>query len=135
MKKIYVTWKDFDYGMNIMCDWIRKQKIKAIIAVPNGGLCMGVVISNKLNIPLYFNTKNILERYKIDEVCIIDDICDSGETLKKINNKKIFKTATFYKRYNSLYEPDFYLIVCFNKSWIVFPWENKDKECKRDNTL
>ena len=65
----------------------------------------------------------------IQRVLVVDDIADSGETLKAImehltfiNDKIEFKSATLFYKETSVYEPHFWV----NKAddWIDFFWES-----------
>jgi hypoxanthine phosphoribosyltransferase len=61
------------------------------------------------------------------KVLVVDDIVDSGESLKvavmHINDKgaSVVRTATMYYKPSSTFRPDFY--ACETTGWVVFPWE------------
>ncbi len=64
------------------------------------------------------------------KVLLVDDIADSGESLKlaKTHLQKIgaseVKTATIYQKPQSITTPDFYEKHTTN--WVVFPWDTKE---------
>jgi uncharacterized protein len=64
------------------------------------------------------------------KVLLVDDIADSGETLKlaqqhlEAQGAKEVKTATLYMKASSVTVPDFYEKV--TSSWVVFPWDVKE---------
>jgi len=74
-------------------------------------------------------------------VLIMDDVADTGKSLKVVrdyimnNNARIVKIATIYYKPWSIIIPDYYVRV--TKRWIVFPWERKEtvrnliERCKR----
>jgi len=65
---------------------------------------------------------------------IIDDICDSGETIKKLKeNFPKCQTATLYHKITAIDKPDIYGTVS-TYDWLYFPWENQQSSEIRDNT-
>ena len=65
----------------------------------------------------------LLDRPK-DNCLLVDDIFDSGETLKKYRNIKNARYFVIFSRKKPLWWESIYLIE--NDKWIIFPWENKD---------
>ena len=59
---------------------------------------------------------------------IVDDICDSGKTLKQFKFEENIYTATLHWKQSSEYQPNYFWEVAFENEWIVYPWENKDSE-------
>lgn len=124
MKK-YVSWEQVEEFVAEVIKKYDKLNISGIYALPRGGLVLGVILSHKLNKPLLAAPcRNCI---------IIDDICDSGESLihyyKNSSNPKesnIYHIVTMYFKENKLeVEPEFY---GYNKGedWIVFPWEGDE---------
>jgi uncharacterized protein len=74
------------------------------------------------------------------KVLLVDDIADSGETLKLamqhllVQGAKEVKTATLYMKTQSVTVPDFYEKITAN--WVVFPWDVKEtiREITRTQT-
>jgi len=60
-------------------------------------------------------------------VLVVDDVADTGESLKvavehlDVCGAKATKTATLYYKPQSIFKPDFYIIQ--TEQWIIFPWE------------
>tara|TARA_R110000782_G_scaffold230929_1_gene317191 strand:+ start:310 stop:690 length:381 start_codon:yes stop_codon:yes gene_type:complete len=122
MKKRYISWEEVETLVNILHDNILESGINLIqiYGIPRGGLIPAVMLSHKMDIPITNNYFNNL---------VIDDICDSGETLKP------FKSPTavlHYKPHTSIIEPTFYACKFESDDWIVYPWENKDAEAIQD---
>lgn len=134
----------------------RNEMFDVILGVSRGGLFPAVVLSHMLEVPLVpvtfsgadgaGDTKANTEIEVLPEfeegtrILIVDDICDSGDTLKKMLTfyrklKCPTKTAVvFYKdKWPNLnprspkhgYVPDFLANrVGVDSRWIIFPWEN-----------
>ncbi len=127
------------------------QRIKAqaadnykLAAVSRGGLMPTALVAH------YLDCKDILfirlssydsdkERSKIIDTTtdkipdkpntyIIDDICDSGETLKYLRKK--YPHAQIYTLINKNpnIQPDFAALTEPQGVWINFPWEPEDRE-------
>lgn len=122
-KKKYVTWKDIELLVDKFIEKIKEtnNKPKLIYSIPRGGLIPGVLISYKLNIPLINDVPEIKD---IEHVLIVDDIADSGKTLKKIiENKKNPQIYTLFYKKKSKVKPRWFGEEVAEEEWIVFPWE------------
>ena len=122
------TWKKFDSDIIEIeqAIKIKRWKIKCIYGIPKGGLVMAVVLANRLNLPLILNYHQyIINRkvYKPNECLIVDDIADSGRTLKSISGSQISYTITLFKKNISKFIPDMWCRTIGKKYWIKFPWE------------
>ena len=60
-------------------------------------------------------------------VLVVDDVSDTGESLKvavehlDVCGAKAIKTATLYYKPQSIFKPDFFIVE--TEQWIIFPWE------------
>lgn len=120
--KRYVTWEEVEKFVDYICKEL-SGKISGVYAIPRGGLVLGSIISNRMNIPLLLGaSKGCL---------VLDDICDTGESLihyvkNSSGDGKGYLTATmFYKDNEFGIKPDYYMFTK-NNDWIVFPWEEKE---------
>jgi xanthine phosphoribosyltransferase len=115
-----------------------------LVAVSRGGLMPAAMVAH------YLDCKNILfirlssydndkERSKIvdttadkipdkPDTYIIDDICDSGETLKYLRKKYPHAQIYTLVNKNQQIQPDFAPITEPRNLWINFPWEFEDRE-------
>lgn len=119
-EKKYVTWHDVDrFVYNVTYEY---PNITGVYGLPRGGLTLAVMISHRLDVPMLASPcKGCL---------IVDDICDSGESLLHfVNNSSDpdasndYIIATMYYKENKLnIVPDYYQYEKGDK-WIVFPWE------------
>lgn len=118
--KRYVTWKEVGEYVEALCEKYKDKDIKGVYGIPRGGVCLATMISYKLNIPLLLGP--------INGCMIVDDICDSGESLLHYakdtsgNEKRDWIITTMFYKENELCKPDFSFLEKEN-DWIVFPWE------------
>lgn len=117
-----VSWEDVGNYLNDIVNKIDKSKFLGVYGVPRGGLVMAAWLSHKLYLPLLSAPS--------PNCIIIDDICDSGETLlhyvkhsSSANDNPNYFITTMYYRENQLgIKPDLWYAKKEDK-WIVFPWE------------
>lgn len=120
--KLYLSWDDVNILVEDLCNTITSSgaHITSITGIKRGGLIPAVMISHKLNIP-YVGRVN-------KDTLVVDDICDTGETLKK---SIALYTATLHYRPTARFIPDFYAKEV-ETEWIVYPWERKDSDAVQD---
>lgn len=119
-----VTWEQVNDYLNRIVEKVSKSECTGVYGIPRGGLVLAAWLSHKLYKPLLSAPSQ--------NCIIIDDICDSGESLMhyakqtstaRSENKKEYFITTMYYRNNELnIEPDFYFALKGDK-WVVFPWE------------
>lgn len=121
---MYYYWEQFDEDAKKIAAWIGKNNIKNIYGVKRGGLVLAIKLSYLLDKPLAILIDEIEER-----TLVVDDICDSGRTLLRLNSKvPMFRllTATLFAINNDLYTPSFSVHKKRKRgSFIIFPWETK----------
>lgn len=115
-----VKWKDVEEYIKKVCAHYKGRDITGVYGLPRGGLIFAVLLSHKMNIPLLLAP--------VENCIIIDDICDTGESLlhyykNSSGNKKnkYYITTMFYKQ-NDLVKVDYYEYEKKN-NWIIYPWE------------
>ena len=120
--KIYVSYHQFSYLMEQLIKKIKrdKKKYNGVYGIPRGGVAIALHLSHNLKIPYLLKPKI--------GCLVVDDIADSGKTIKEYLNYDI---ATIYKHKNCPIEPTYY--VSTNTSWIVFPYEKEDDLLSRIN--
>ncbi len=79
MEKLYYNWEEVEELVDLLAQQIIKsgRQIKYIFGLQRGGLIPAVLLSHKLGIPMTQNPNS-------PNILIVDDICDSGETFKKL---------------------------------------------------
>ena len=118
-EKIYVNWREFGQLCENLLLNIRKKnkKYDNIYGIPRGGLPVAVYLSHHLEIPLIHNFKKMT-----DNTLIVDEIADTGETLKNFNPENI---AVIFKNKRCCFKPKYWEVLVHD--WVVFPWELHDK--------
>ena len=144
IKKVYYKYDDFKQDTNQLIKQTKSFKANAILGIARGGLTLAHTMAEGLEIrdvqtlrtELYDDTKKRNKIVMFDssnlsknkKVLVVDDIADSGETLKFVMlylEKKYpdieFKSATLFYKKRSVYKPDFWINEA--KEWIEFFWE------------
>ena len=144
-KSKYYRKEDFIDSLNKIIEQIKKSNWSpnVIFSINRGGCIPGIYLSHHLNlkhkvIDIQLRDSNkppdlkiIKEKIKeFDNVLLVDDINDSGETLKIIydlnNPSKIIYNATLIYNQESKVKTHFYgkmIKRSEDKNWYVFPWE------------
>ena len=103
--KIYIGWNEIEDLIDNMCHEIAKNfpDTRYVYGLERGGLIPAV---------------------------IVDDICDSGKTLKEFQG---YNTAVLhYKPHTSSFTPNLYSNKHEGDEWIIYPWERDDSESIQD---
>ena len=126
-EKEFVTWEQVEEFV----EYVKQSldiPVSGVFGLPRGGLVLAVMLSHKLRVPMLMSPA--------PGCLIVDDICDSGESLLHyVRNSSGtasgyymdgYKVATMYYKDNRLgIKPDIYKYRKGDK-WIVFPWEMED---------
>ena len=129
---IYFHWLDFDKAIEEIASRLDQKKLldtfDMIYGVPRNGLVLAVALSHAIEKPI---TLTLSPYYKVvSRTLIIDDISDSGKTLRSIGAafKHQILTATIHVVEDSLVIPTIWLFEKKKGDWIVYPWEKYPKE-------
>ena len=136
MNRYYVNWDEIESLVFRLSHKILTNdlKFKNIHGLQRGGLIPAVMLSHQLGIPM---AKGDIG----PDTLIVDDICDSGETLDKIVKKYQtlysypfnLKTAVLhYKPHTSCFEPTLYAEKWNKDVWLIYPWEKEDSKSIQD---
>jgi hypoxanthine phosphoribosyltransferase len=151
-KKLYYTWKEYDKDINhIVCNY----KFDMVVALYRGSLPIATHLTNVTNATMsiikyqsYKNQTQLITTKKPEwildnsnestkKVLVIDDICDTGNTMNLTNEflrKKYPKwDITYLTIFGKANDSEVEYLREINGQWIVFPWEliwfwNKDKK-------
>lgn len=113
----YITWQEIGKEADrIATRW--EGIISTIYGIPQGGAPLAVMVSERMNATL-------VEEPQIGlNTLVVDDLIDSGKTMKRYFGK--YKTDAAYRKSHSPthYAPNATLI----DDWLSFPWEKNDGE-------
>ena len=121
-KIIKLNWKEFDELISKLANKVKEFNFEYIFGIPKGGLIPAVVLCHILNKKLLVEFGGLYDDLLNHEVLIVDDICDSGKTMRKYSTLAKY-TATLHYVKSSIFTPDFWVAEKDKDSWIVYPWE------------
>ena len=148
--KYWYSWEEMRRDVNSLCREISLDKFdpQVIVGISRGGLVPGVMMSHWFQLPFksvqaalrdFPEWEDYLPRKTDKRVLIVDDICDSGETLQRIashikgpkekQSSKIdcdVRFATLWWNNEIDFEPHYYaqeIAKDSTNTWIHFPWE------------
>lgn len=123
--KRFITWRDIDDAVERLSINIINSNVEiaAVGGLPRGGLIPAVMLSHKLTIP-FVSQANIAG--VTGNILIVDDICDSGKTLKRFKFESNVYTATLHYKTTAEYEPHYWWKLAPENEYIYYPWERKD---------
>jgi len=117
--KIALSWK----GLGMLCDELRneltievaRRGLRTVFGIPVGGWFVAREIVRTL--------EALDSSPDVSRTVIVDDIVDSGETIRPYVEKG-FLTAALYVKEGAAIKPDIFLRTVARGKWIVFPWES-----------
>jgi len=145
-KSKYFGTEDLIDSLNKIFEQIKNSNWtpEIIISINRGGCVPGIYLSHRLNlnhkvIDIQFRDSNRPPDFKMvkqkikkfDNILLVDDINDSGKTLKTIYDlinaysKNIYNATLIYNQESNI-KTDFYGKIIRrskDKNWYVFPWE------------
>ena len=144
MNRSYYGYESFLSDVKSLAISVRGFGPDAIVAVARGGVGVGQFLSEALNVrellcinSIHYDAEMKLDSIKIynypdlkraKRVVIVDDIIDSGDTMKTILEELqalypevAFKTAALFQKKSAVLEADFWVNEA--TEWIDFFWE------------
>ena len=133
MEKEILTEIDINNLVDILVSKLPKNKYSYIYPIPTGAYPVAVRLSERLKLPLISSFIDIIDT---DQVLIVDDVIDSGETLMSL-----FKTYPMIEKCDvaALFQKESARVktIYFSKTlinWVVFPWDNDQADIKNNVT-
>lgn len=121
-KQIHYSWQNFDDAVEVIVSHVKAERhllyIQRIYGVPRGGLVLAVKLSHRLGLPL----ATLEEVVAYGHAFIVDDISDSGNTMKHISKLAVC-TATIHVVSKTVCMPDIWVEQRAKDAWVVYPWE------------
>ena len=146
MEKEYLHWSKIDEAIWTLTDYVQKDyHVDIIVGIARGGLIPAVrmshimddILMRVMDVKFYTDiekhtetpeiTVPLTEPVKGKNVLIVDDVADTGKTLKVVREDLVAKDAkevriaVIAKKPQSIVDPDYYIFQ--TDQWIVFPWE------------
>ena len=146
MEKEYLVWSKVDEAIWTLVDHVRKEyNVDIIVGIARGGLIPAVrmshimdnILMRVMDVKFYTDIERHTEMPEITvpltepvqgkNVLIVDDVADTGKTLKVVKEDIIQKgardvrIAVIAKKPKSIVDPDYYIFQ--TDKWIIFPWE------------
>lgn len=116
-----MTYKEYNKCIDTMVEKIFSAikggaVIKTVYGVPRGGYYAAIRVANALKLLVIADPSEITSF-----TLIVDDICDSGSTIKKYDGKQ---TAVVLVKEDAPVKPTFYGEILTEDTWVEFPDEN-----------
>ena len=144
IKNINLNWDNVYEDSLKLSNMIKESNIEfnKIVAITKGGMFPALIVASQLKIDYidtfgiksYMNKKqsniSIIKDFPSlnnEKVLIIDDLVDTGNTIKSIKNivsKDLFvKFGVLYSKPAGEHLINFSVKSCEQKTWVLFPWE------------
>ena len=122
--KIILSWNDISELVDKLCEKITLEipNIDSVHGLKRGGMTPAVMVSHKLGLPY----SDVI----LPNTLVIDDICDSGVTLK--NGVGVNTAVLIHKPHTSCFTPNVWSYTHEGDEWVLFPWENKNSDSIQD---
>ena len=144
-KSFPVSWEEIHRNSKALAWRLSELKpYKGIIAVTRGGLVPAAIVARELDIILIYNffflSYNIKNKGDVKVVkessiaddgegwLIVDDLVDTGETIKAIRSSlPNAHYATVYAKPSGREQVDTFITEVSQDTWIYFPWDMEMK--------
>lgn len=146
MQVIYYSWEE---SIQDLHELVRQMTVsdfrpRMVIGISRGGLPPAVMLSAYYNIPMvplraslrhFPHWEQYMPGPEEDDLLIVDDICDSGATFRRLREdilqathrtETTIKFASLYSNADQDFTPDYYVREISQNTeqvWIEFPWK------------
>jgi hypoxanthine phosphoribosyltransferase len=144
MKKTYMTWAEVEACVDHIVALSKEDgcSFSKVIGVASGGTIPAALVAAKLGLPLElisYSAKcgngdnrdhdNIVPSYTEGGLLVVDDLTDSGHTLRELSEllpqDTKFATLVHKSTASDVYMPDYFKKFVRRENcadWIMFPW-------------
>lgn len=143
---VSLSWETVNLGVDILACCLRNARVDHIVGITRGGLVPAVMLSHRLGAKFFHvvtassysddgrklkkpsviipdDVRTYLNTVDIQRVLFVDDIVDSGETLKAVHDE--YSAARFAVLMTKIPAKDILYFGTIPKDvWVKFPWEN-----------
>lgn len=123
-----ISWDNINEAIESLAVQIEQANIhyEVIYGLARGGLVPAVMLSHRLNIPMVLNMEEVWRlKVKNKSALIVDDISDTGETLRYFDDQKFDIATLFVREHTSKIKPKYSYKNINHDNWLLFPWETK----------
>lgn len=133
------SWEEFFKDADLLARKVKGNNFEALLIITKGGLFLGSHLAERLDIPVIetigiksykAGEKTAMEIIKEADILklpprllIVDDISDTGETLRYVQDKFKAPTVTLFKKVGTKCQPTYCLHEIADDVWVEFPWE------------
>ena len=110
-----VSWAEIEAFVLTIYNRYGQHCFSGVYGLPRGGLTLAVMLSHALGIPLLGAA--------IPGCLVVDDIADSGESLKHYSRIPNVQIIAYAYKLISVVRPDLYAVEVPVEIWVKFPWE------------
>ena len=140
--KVKYLWNKLDKDCNKIIEKLIDYEIDTIVIIARGGLVLGGILSQRLNIQNVYTVQATSYREMIRtvvkvknfpeikncKILLVDDIVDTGNTLSVIKrrlerNSNQVVTAVIHKSIDKEHEVEPDIWIRDKDKWVVYPWE------------
>jgi hypothetical protein len=115
-----ISWNEFYEDLNNLAAILPKNK--HVWGVPLNGLIIASLLCKiRKDLRLYIQNRPYNYCEGKNNLIILDDISDTGNTLKKYKSHGML--ATIHLRHSSLVIPDYYVKKEDSDKYLIYPWE------------
>lgn len=126
--------------LQIISYWTKNliPKVEFVTGLPRGGVIPAVLFSHEYGLKYIESGELVRNSFFIDseenqrKVLILDDMADSGKTIKDYIKNTEFRVATLFVRNTTEVWPHYFGSSIVDNDWLRFPWERKDSDRQRD---
>lgn len=122
--KHFFSWENIHSAVRLLVKRIPANRFDSVFGIPGSGAVVAAFVSGILDLPIIDRPFLIRDEKKRHKCLIVDDLVDSGETMR------IYKETGFYcdALYRKARSPQNLCpnAVQMGHEWLVFPWEHED---------
>ena len=120
-----LSWNDVNALVEKVVDELAGNiQFKYIYGIPRGGLVLAVMLSHRLNLEFIQKLPTNYPEELFDEILVVDDIIDKGETAKEYMEKGVKNFVCLHYKASSNIPIVFCPQIKTDDEWILYPWES-----------